>query len=141
MALEPVTPPLSPMLLPAQLYEPSMSDPVFELPILSDPESLTKQDLEDIEKRIFDDDVPTPIKEAKQKHDESSDTLIGSDTIKLGDIYSPAASLDQPPVSPPRVSKRVMREDLKVEEPLTPTQPNELPKSVHFSESIWRCPS
>ena len=76
------------MAFPAQPYEPSMSDPVFELPILSDPESLIKQDLQAIEIQIFDEDVPTPIKNARNCHDGSSETLVGSDTFKLAHVYS-----------------------------------------------------
>jgi hypothetical protein len=117
-----------------------MSDQVFELPFLSDPESLTKQDLEAIEKEIFDKDVPTPIKNARCSYDTSSDTLVGNDTVKLADIYPPAASLDMPLISPGIETKRIKREDLKVEESLTPTKPVEPPKSVHFNDTIPEWP-
>ena len=108
-----------------------MSDPVFELPILSDPESLIQQDLEIIEEHIFRDDVPTPIRTARDK--------IGSDAIRMADVYSPAASLDRPLVSPELEIKRIRR-DLKVEEPLTPTNAAEFPKTVRFDEIFMEWP-
>lgn len=139
-ALEPVTPPLSPILPPVQLYEPSMSDPIFELPMLSGPESLTRRDLEAIEDQAFKEDIPTPIRNARDRYGTSSDTLVSSDTVKLADIYSPAASLDKPPISPTHETKRVKREDLKIEELLTPTQSAEPPKTVGFSTTILEWP-
>lgn len=117
-----------------------MSDPVFELPILSDPESLIKQDLEAIETQIFDEDVPTPVKNAMNCYDGSSDTLVGSDIFKLAHIYSPAASLDRPPIYPGLEIERFKREELKVEEPLSPAQPTDLPKSIRFSEMVIEWP-
>jgi len=65
-----VTPPLSPMPRPTKLYEPSFSDPVFDLPVLSDPDSLTHDDLKKIEKQLFDQDIPTPIRKAKANNEE-----------------------------------------------------------------------
>jgi hypothetical protein len=117
-----------------------MSDPVFDLPILSDPESLAKQDLEFIQERIFKNDMPIPIKNGRVMGDESSDDLGSSDTIKMADIYSPAASLDRPPAYPQLESTRAKREDLKVEEPLTPTKPADLPKTSLFNDIVMECP-
>ncbi|KAG0652450.1 hypothetical protein D0Z07_0336 [Hyphodiscus hymeniophilus] len=141
-ALEPVTPPLSPLTSPARPYEPSMSDPVFDLPLLSDPESLTKQDLEAIEGEIFKIDMPTPIRNAKDSN-ESSDTLVGDETVKIADIYSPAASLDGPLISPKSDITRIKRHNFKVEEPLTPARPTELPKAVRFDDLTmkWHLPA
>lgn len=110
-ALEPVTPPLFPMYLPPQPYEPSPSSPAFQLDILSDPPSLIKQDLEAIEKVIFEQDIPTPLRKAASNkappgvNDSSSqtysgdaasspETRSGDATIKLSDLYSPLASMD-----------------------------------------------
>ncbi|CZR63409.1 uncharacterized protein PAC_13306 [Phialocephala subalpina] len=138
-ALEPVTPPLSPGFKPLQQpYEPSPSDPAYQLPLLSSPASPTKQQLEDIEKLIFEQDVPTPVRNSraiKQLEPQSSDPLPDESFAKLGDIYSPLASLEN---TPPSIEvKRVKREDLKVEETLTPDRSGIAPpKSVRFSDII-----
>jgi hypothetical protein len=112
----------------------------MQLTILSDPPSLIKEDLEAIEKRIFEQDIPTPLRKFKvtSLHDDSSsDTHVDGETVKLGDIYSPLASLDNTMISPRIESHRVKLEDLNVEEPLTPPilipAP---PKAVHFSNII-----
>ena len=139
-ALEPVTPPLSPMKFPAELFEPSLSDPVFDVLILSDPASLTKEDLEALEKQIYDEDAPTPIKNARDHNRTSSETLIGSPIIKLADVYSPVASLDETPIYPDFETKRLKRDELKVEEPLTPAKPHELPNPVPFGDTVMECP-
>ena len=90
---------------PLQPYEPSLSSPAFQLDVLSDPPSLTKDDLEVIEEAIFEQDVPTPVRNAIIKNlppavdDSSSETYPGGTTVKLSDIYSPLASLERE--SPP----------------------------------------
>jgi hypothetical protein len=107
--------------------------------------SLTKGDLETIEKRLFEKDTPTPIRVAMANRDEtSSDTYSGNEG-KPGDIYSPLASLDgmtTPPLIQPQCVKRDL---LKVEETLTPHNPVPVPKSVHFSsiveEMVFKSPS
>ena len=118
-----------------------MSDPVFKIPILSDPESLTKKDLERIEEHIFTNDLPTPVKNARDRIGESSNTLNYSDTVKMADVFSPVAFLDRPPVSPRFEERnRIKWDDLKVEEPLTPTMLIELPKAVQFDDMIIKRP-
>ena len=111
----------------------------MQLPILSDPPSLTKEDLQAIENHIFDQDIPTPLRRFKStnQQDDSSDTYVNSETVKLGEIYSPLASLENTLISPAIDTHRVKREDLKVEEPLTPPMPVPAPpKSVRFSDMI-----
>jgi hypothetical protein len=112
-------------------YEPSPSDPVFLLDVLSDPPSLIKEDLEAIEKVIFEQDLPTPL---RNQCPSSSETLTGTTNLKLPDIYSPMASLDND-TSPSLETQRFKRDDFKVEGPLTPLNPT-LSKSVRFSEII-----
>ncbi|KAE8448671.1 hypothetical protein EG329_009097 [Mollisiaceae sp. DMI_Dod_QoI] len=138
-ALDPVTPPLSPAFKPLQQpYEPSSSDSAYQLPILSDPESPTKQELKAIEKIIFEKDIPTPLRRAKTirpSEQPSSDTMVDDSILKLCDIYTPLASLEN---TPPSIEvKRVKREVLIVEEILLPERSGiEAPKSVRFSEII-----
>jgi hypothetical protein len=136
-ALEPVTPPLSPVSSSPNIYEPSPSDPAFQVPILSDPASLTRDDLSALEKHIFEQDVPTPIRNAVNNYDEtSSGTYTGSETVRLADVYSPMASVENTLASPITDAPHVRREFLKVEETLTPLIPVSIPKSVHFSDFI-----
>ena len=111
-------------------YEPSPSDAACDLPILSDPVSLTGNDLMRLEKQIFDQDVPTPIREARAKAENSSDTLC--EAMELEELYTPLASMDNTPMMPARFKI----EDMKVEETLTPPNPTPLAKSVHFNEII-----
>jgi hypothetical protein len=139
IVLEPVTPPLSPMPTPLEPYEPSMSDPAFQLPILSDASSPTKYVLQSIEEKIFEQDVPTPLRKANITNlpqESSLDTYGGDATIPLGELYSPLASLENSGTPPFIEVERMKREDLKVEEPLTPEMPQAPPKSVHFSDII-----
>ncbi|TVY91354.1 hypothetical protein LAWI1_G004424 [Lachnellula willkommii] len=142
-ALEPVTPPLFPMSPPLKAYEPSPSSPAFQLDMLSDPPSLIKEDLEAMEKEIFQQDVPTPIRDATLKtipsavdDCSSSDTYPGDVTVKLSDIYPPMASLEGE--TPPAIhTQRCKPEDFKVEGPLTPPKPTMIaPKTVRFSDYV-----
>jgi hypothetical protein len=120
-------------------YEPTLSDPAFQLPIFSDPTSLTKNELEAIEKKLFQQDIPTPLRDIMSNNQvdyPSSDTYPGDVMVNLGDIYSPMASLDNS-TSPLTVELQgFKRDDLKVEEPLTPQQPIIAPKSVRFNQII-----
>jgi hypothetical protein len=116
-----------------------MSDPAFQLPILSDASSPTKYALEALENKIFEQDIPTPLRRSVATDfpgESSSETYAGDGTVALGAIYSPLASLDNS-VSPPSIEiQRRKREDLKVEESLTPQKPVAPPKSVHFSDIV-----
>ncbi|KAH6676335.1 hypothetical protein B0J14DRAFT_536700 [Halenospora varia] len=140
-ALEPVTPPLLPMSPPPEPYQPSLSSPAYQLPFLPESEldDIFKKDLEAIEKHIFKQDLPTPLRptapDAKEnEYGTSSDTLVGDGTIKLADIYSSAASYMNNS-TPPIPVERVKLEDLKVEGPLTPPMAVP-PKHVRFNEMI-----
>jgi len=124
------------MVFSSEPYEPSLDDPAFQLPILSDPVSLLKEDLNTIEKHIFDQDIPTPIRQAKANNNNTSSGTCSGEVIKIGDIYSPAASLDGPPRPPVIETRRGKREDLKVEETLTPPNPTPTAKFVHSSNLV-----
>jgi hypothetical protein len=120
-------------------YEPSMSDPAFQLPILSDASSPTKYVLEVLKNKIFEQDVPTPLRKSTSTNlpgESSSETYVGDNIVTLGDIYSPLASLENGGTPPSIEVQRMKREDLKVEEPLTPEMPQTAPKSVHFSDIV-----
>ncbi|KAF8853706.1 hypothetical protein BDZ45DRAFT_657595 [Acephala macrosclerotiorum] len=89
-------------------------------------------------KKIFEEDIPTPLRASRPiKNDEtpSSDTLPDGPMVKLGDIYTPLASLEN---TPPSIEvKHVKRENLKVEETLTPDRSGiSLPKSVRFNDVV-----
>ncbi|RDL39822.1 uncharacterized protein BP5553_04162 [Venustampulla echinocandica] len=138
-ALEPVTPPLSPVSSASQPCEPSSSSPTYQLPVLSDPESLSKEDLKNIEDYIFEQDIPTPIRlfmQSDQQNNSSADPYSAVATVKLADIYPPAGFMDHS--TPPSVkSERAKREDLKVDELLTPLKPTTVvEKNVRFSEGV-----
>ena len=116
-----------------------MSDPAFQLPVLSDASSPTKYVLEELENKIFEQDVPTPLRKLstiKLPDETSSDTYAGDGTVALGDIYSPLASLNNAKTPPSIQIQRIRREGLKVEEPLAPVMPQVVPKSVHFSDIV-----
>jgi len=112
-------------------YEPSHSDPAFELDVLSDPPSLIKEDLDAIEKAVFQQDLPTPLRNQSL---DAPNTLTRDTTLKLSEIYPPIASLDNV-TSPSSEIQRFKRDNFKVEGPLTPLNPT-VPKSVRFSEVI-----
>jgi hypothetical protein len=138
-ALEPVTPPLSPLPTPLEPYEPSMSDPAYQLPILSDASSPTKYELEALENKIFEQDVPTPLRRSIATHmpnEPSRETYAGDGTVTLREIYSPLTSPDNDGTPPSIEVQRTKREDLKVEGPLTPEKAVSAPKSVHFSDIV-----
>jgi hypothetical protein len=116
-----------------------LSDPAFQLPILSDASSPTKYVLETLEQKIFEQDIPTPLRKSiatDVSNKSSSDTYVGDGTITLGEIYSPLASLENGGTPPSIDVPRMKREDLKVEEPITPDMPQAALKSVHFSDIV-----
>ena len=123
------------MYRPVELYEPAASDPAFHIPILSDPVSLTNLDLYNIEETIFEQDIPTPIRNAP--NDAASSALCtgnefisvvhGNWLLQLQSSASSASIIEDLVVRP---------ENYKVEEPLTPPVPVPIPKSVHFSDFV-----
>lgn len=137
--MEPVASPLLPPAVPFKPFEPSLSDPEFKVPILSDPESLTKDDLAQIEEHIFAQDVPTPIRLAREAREEgdSSQTVLGDALTDSENIYGQLLQqLEEADPSTPDLSPRVKRDGLKVEETLTPPSQIAAHKTVHFSDFI-----
>ncbi|TEY80906.1 hypothetical protein BOTCAL_0036g00340 [Botryotinia calthae] len=131
-----VTPPLSPMSAPV----PDSPLPFFssgcEIPILSDPDSLTSLDLRKIEDEVFKEDLPTPLR--NQSMTVATISTSDEQCVKPADLYSPPECIRNfDPFSSPTGKKRLM-ENLKVEEILTPPKPFEEsgPKSVHFSNIV-----
>ena len=100
------------------------------MPILSDPASLTDNDLANLEKQIFDQDAPTLIREARAKAENSWGKLC--EDLELEDLYTPLASIKNTPIKP----KPIKVEHMKIEETLTPPNPTPLAKSVHFSDLV-----
>ncbi|CZT45533.1 uncharacterized protein RSE6_05850 [Rhynchosporium secalis] len=128
--LDPITPPLSPLPSIPQPFEPSSSDSAMQVPVFSDPPSPTKQDLEALEKEIFKQDLPTPLRSlsAGCKIEGLSEEMPAA----LGNLYSSPGGLDQSQ-SEPRPSRW---EDFKLEVPLMPNEPATIPKIVRFKEVI-----
>ncbi|KUJ16251.1 uncharacterized protein LY89DRAFT_617358 [Mollisia scopiformis] len=87
---------------------------------------------------IFEQDIPTPLRiHTKTSLDEepSSDTLPNDLDVKLSDIFSAMASMENTP--PSSEEKRVKRDDLKLEELMTPSKSDiSFPKSVRFNDVI-----
>ncbi|KAJ5042237.1 uncharacterized protein L3040_004791 [Drepanopeziza brunnea f. sp. 'multigermtubi'] len=129
---EPITPPLSPLPVKPEPFEPAEDDPAFHVPILSDAISPTKQDLEAIEKELFQQDIPTPPRLIVQPSLNNLDSSSG--TMSLEEVYPPLASLDNSPKI--KEEKRVKLGDLKVEEPMTPKMRAPTHKFVRFSNII-----
>ncbi|RFU32900.1 hypothetical protein B7463_g3463, partial [Scytalidium lignicola] len=135
--LEPVTPLLQPTCRSPSPYEPS--SPLCDIPLLSDPPSLTKEDLCMIEEEILCEDDPTSIYCTTHKgqtwntppKDSSNEALP-----KLGNIYSPLVSLDNSS-SPKTDDARMKKRDLKIEPLLTPPPlPHILSKTVTFNDVV-----
>ncbi|KAL8825383.1 MAG: hypothetical protein Q9191_004451 [Dirinaria sp. TL-2023a] len=131
----PLTPPLlplSPIYLP---YEPS-SD-TGHLEILSNPSSPTLKELNDIERRVFREDINT-----KNEHDlvttaKAAEAVL-TDYENIGEIYSPLKGIEEPPSSPP--IRKPPHRDSKVEVPMTPPH-SDLPppwnrKSASFKDAL-----
>ncbi|KFY48799.1 hypothetical protein V495_01003 [Pseudogymnoascus sp. VKM F-4514 (FW-929)] len=129
-ALDPVTPPLSPLCWSTP--EPfELSSPTSHLPLLSDPPSLLGADLEAVEKAIFEDDgirsvkeeesdCNSPIEHHQEKHQKQRNKYLETSSL-LSDELFPAPGYQNP-------------HDLKVEAPLTPPLP--LTKTVTFSDTV-----
>lgn len=93
-----------------------------------------QQELADIEEQIFEQDIPTPLRQGMGTQHGSSKSDTYNDDSTLGQIYQPLASQDGS--SPSYEVERVKRKNLKVEEPLTPENTITLLKSVRFSDVI-----
>ncbi|APA13160.1 hypothetical protein SS1G_14061 [Sclerotinia sclerotiorum 1980 UF-70] len=132
-----VTPPLSPIFVPLPDSPLPFLPLACEIPLLSDPESLTSLDLKKIEDEVFMEDLPAPMRNKPA----SQATLSTSDdqcTIP-GSLSSPPECIKKLyPTSSPLENKRVVAGSRKVEEILTPPKPFEEPgcKSVHFNNVV-----
>ncbi|RKF83864.1 putative nucleoporin nup49 [Golovinomyces cichoracearum] len=113
-----VTPPLSPRESSPEPYQPSSSDSLYQIPLLSDPSSPTDQELKKLESGIFKRDVPTPIRDSTLL--SYSKEVNNIDHVRIGDLYSPLESLDDPDYLDLIEAPRVKRESLRVDETLTP---------------------
>jgi hypothetical protein len=133
--LEPVTPPLSPMLSHLTPNVPFSSDSAFEVPVTSDPPSLTHDDLQKIEKKIFDEDVPTPVRHARDKLCMVSLGKISGNNSKEDPVTQMLDALDAS-VNIPMISPRVKHQSLKVEETLTPQNLHPVSNPVNISEFV-----
>ncbi|KAH7411171.1 hypothetical protein BKA64DRAFT_375362 [Cadophora sp. MPI-SDFR-AT-0126] len=121
-ALNPITPPLSPLPEPLQPFEPSSSDSALHIPFFSDPPSPTTKDLKALEEEIFKQDLPTPIREFP----------AGGFTLEELS-HEQSAAHENAPSPEPRPSKW---SNFKVEVPLMPDEPVTFPKTVRFDDQI-----
>ncbi|TGO40259.1 hypothetical protein BHYA_0040g00680 [Botrytis hyacinthi] len=131
-----VTPPLSPML--ASLPDSSLPfvSSGCEIPILSDPDSLTSLDLKRIEDELFKEDLPTPLR--NRSATEATTPASNEQCLKPADLYSPPECIRSfVPSSSPVENRRPIK-NLKVEEILTPPKPFEESgsKGVHFNNIV-----
>ncbi|KAJ8060304.1 hypothetical protein OCU04_010640 [Sclerotinia nivalis] len=132
-----VTPPLSPMFVPLPDSPLPFLPSACEIPLLSDPESLTSLDLKKIEDELFKEDLLAPMRNKPA----SQATLLASDDqcTTPGDLYSPPECIRKlEPASPPLEKKHIVVVNRKVEEILTPRKPSEESgcKSVHFNNVV-----
>ncbi|CAD6446271.1 bd2226db-fa51-4f9f-a1b8-80dc2ff12b0c [Sclerotinia trifoliorum] len=132
-----VTPPLSPMYVPPPDSPLPFLPSACEIPLLSDPESLTSLDLKKIEDEVFKEDLPALIRNKP----EIQATLSTSDNqyIIPGNLYSPPECIKTLySISSSIENKRIVMENRKVEEILTPPKPfaESDCKSVHFSNVV-----
>lgn len=140
---EPVTPPLSPIYRPQGTHESETPDLAFDVPILSDPQSLTDVDLCNLEGTIFKEDVPTPIRNQPSEQDVASiDRAMRSEpTFLLDEQRSLKLELAVSDYDSLTTNEDLKRYGIfKVEEPLTPPMPVSIPKSVHFNEILEEMP-
>ncbi|KAA8571259.1 hypothetical protein EYC84_000587 [Monilinia fructicola] len=134
-----VTPPLSPMYAPVPDSPVPFLPSAYDIPLLSDPDSLTSLDLKKIENKVFKEDLPTPTHNRYPTRKLPS--ASGDQSVKPADIYSQPEVMEHlnESSSPPSQRKTIVLSDLKVEEPLTPLKPpleEPRPKSVHFSHIV-----
>lgn len=118
---------MSPIFVP---YEPSSDTGQLEL--LTEPSSPTRQELEDVDRKLFEEDT------VKRKESNLVATAREADAMlpkieHIGQFYSPLQGVEEPPSSP-QLHKPLVR-DSKVEVPLTPPPSNFVPpwKRRHIS--------
>ncbi|OBT88292.1 hypothetical protein VE02_03427 [Pseudogymnoascus sp. 03VT05] len=128
-ALDPVTPPLSP--LSWDTPEPfELSSPTGHLSLLSDPPSLLGADFEAVEKAIFEDDGLLSVEEESSDYDPIDHHQERRHNPR--NTYFETASLLSDELFP--AYEHHTTYDLKVEAPLTPPLP--LAKTVTFSDTV-----
>ncbi|KAL8841197.1 MAG: hypothetical protein Q9170_001051 [Blastenia crenularia] len=131
---DPITPPLLPRSPSPLPYEPSSE--TSHLDLLSEHSSPTRQQLKQIDQIILEKDALTPLKRRTEPGDDCHQAEM-SDISSIGNLYSPLKSISNTPSPPFR--KRIRREDLKVEGPLTPPASDRPPPwdiKVPFSEAL-----
>ncbi|KAL8963235.1 MAG: hypothetical protein Q9183_005037, partial [Haloplaca sp. 2 TL-2023] len=127
---EPVTPPLLPRSPSPHPYEPSSETGRLEL--LSDRSSPTRQEIERIEKLVFETDGFSPTKQKAGAGDTHQPNV--GDVESIGDLYSPLKGIKDALLPP--TPKRRRLEDLKIEGPLTPPPSDRLPPWENKKGSI-----
>lgn len=125
------------MYRPVNVYDPVISDSAFQVPISSDPLSLTSLDLNNLEREIFEQDTPTPFRNTASEQDADFCPLNGENiSPSISGIAHTSQFNSSGSSSSTIEDQRVRRDNFKVEEPLTPPMPVPAPKSVHFSDFV-----
>lgn len=128
-----MTPPLLPLSPPSTPYIPS--SPACHLPLLSDPASLTDEDLRNAEEAIFEQESLGSAVQCSSSFTNLPATVAGSTHVIPSDVFLPSNFLESNEDSP--FSMLEKPEDRKVEVPLMPATPAPtLPKIVTFSEVV-----
>ncbi|CAD6504728.1 BgTH12-00233 [Blumeria graminis f. sp. triticale] len=115
---DPVTPPLSPRESSIQPYQPSSFDSIFQIPVLTDPISPTRKQLQEIECSIFKQDVPIEVRESMLLSEPETTGEL-HDT-SMNDLYPSLVTLDDMKCLNYNSSPTLKCDNLKVEGMLTP---------------------
>lgn len=126
--------PMSPIFAP---YEPSSETGHLEM--LTEPSSPTRQELEDVDRKLFEEDTVKRKEASLVTIAREADAML-PEIEHIGQVYSPLQGIEQPPSSP-QIYKPSAR-DLKVEVPLTPPLSTFVPpwkrKHVSFHEVLQK---
>jgi len=124
--------PMSPILAP---YEPSSDTGHLEL--LTEPSSPTRQELEDVDRKLFEEDTVKRTQRNLVAIAREADAML-PDFEHIGQFYSPLQGIEETPSSPQWREPPIR--DIKVEVPLTPPPSDFVPpwkrKHVSFSEVL-----
>ncbi|CCU74697.1 hypothetical protein BGHDH14_bghG000529000001001 [Blumeria hordei DH14] len=115
---DPVTPPLSPRESSIQPYQPSSFDSTFQVPVLTDPISPTRKQLQEIECSIFKQDVPIEVRDSMLL--SAPETTGELHYTSMNDLYPSLVSLDDIKCLDYISSPTLKCDNLKVEGMLTP---------------------
>lgn len=122
---------------PMNVYDTVISDLAFQIPISSDPLSLTSLDLNNLERVVFEQDTPTPVRNIAGKQGADFCPLNGENISPSISGIAHTSQFNSSGGSSSTIEDQRMRRDKsKVEEPLTPPMPVQAPKSVHFSDFV-----